>query len=60
MKLGNGRKENNEKERRREAEGKKWRGNRGGQLAARGTKERARLGWPCFGRDFLLENYDVS
>jgi hypothetical protein len=31
------------------------------QLAARGTEERARLGWPFFGRDFFyLENYDVS
>jgi hypothetical protein len=24
------------------------------QLAARGTKERARLGWPCFGQEFYI------
>ncbi len=30
------------------------------QLAARGTKERARLGWPFFCREKNLENYHVS
>ncbi len=30
------------------------------QLAARGTKERARLGLLFFSRKYYLENYDVS
>ncbi len=30
------------------------------QLAARGTKERARLGWPFFVWKKYLEKYDVS
>jgi hypothetical protein len=30
------------------------------QLAARGTKERARLGWPFLSGKNYLEKYDVS